>query len=136
MSYIPDCRTDENYNQKYLDESRKKELAGFDWCAEEVVDNFFDNEMNGLEYGDLYLGHVLAEEVPEYMQEEYTMEFSCRDDEDRTIKTYADLIRFKLLEWIESGRNKMIVSMIENMSEDEYTANKEKANGQVESEER
>ena len=137
MSYIPDCRTDEDYNPKYLNESDKREVAGFDWCAEEVVDNFFDNEMFGLEDEDSYLGHILAQEVPEYLQEEYTMEFADggKDDEDRVVRTYADLIRFKLLQWIECGRNEFIVSMIDNMSEEEYTANKEKADGQFESEE-
>ena len=40
MSYIPNCREDENYNQKYLTGDDKEFVRGYDWCTEQAVDNF------------------------------------------------------------------------------------------------
>lgn len=143
MSYIPDCRADENYNQKYLKEKDKEFVAGFDWCVEMAVDNFFDNDMYELQDEDGYLGHILCEEVPESMQTEYEMSFTFNFGEDgeyeektetRIIKTYADLIRSKILEWIEMERDMLITSMIEGMDEDEYAQAKAKIDGQGETE--
>lgn len=130
MSRIPDCRTDEYYNQKYLNQRDKAELFGFDYCTECAVDNFFDNLDNYFDE-ETYLGHVLNEELPESMQEEYTMEFSFfraeeNKSEDRTCKTYADLLRMRILEWIEMERDEVITSMIENMDDEEYEAIKAK----------
>ena len=125
MSHIPDCRTDEYYNQKFLGKSDKDFIRGFDWCTEQAVDNFFGNKMFGLAYPDSYLGHILCEEVPEELREEYDMEdsFLGRGDEHRKVETYADLIRMKLLQWIEMERDELITSMIDNMSDEEYAAN-------------
>ena len=56
------------------------------------------------------------------MQESYTFEFSHGESEpqERTVKTYADLLRLKLIDWIEGERNELIVSMIDGQaSEDE-----------------
>ena len=36
MSYIPDCRTDEYYNEKYLEGLEKTFIEGFDFCVEYV----------------------------------------------------------------------------------------------------
>ena len=113
-----DCRTDEIYNQKNLNKKNKEFLAGFDWCTEQAVDNFFDNEMYGLADEDLYLGHVLCEKTS--IKEDYEMEFTFGDRpaETRTVKTFADLVRMKILEWIEMSRNELIMSMIEGQDDD------------------
>ena len=116
MSYIPDCRTDEAYNEKLLKGSDKSFVGGFDWCTEEAVDSFFDNDMLDLATPESYLGHVLCEQVPEDLREEYEMERDG-ETEQRTVETYADLIRFKLLEFIEMQRNELITSMIDGMPE-------------------
>lgn len=130
MSYIPDCRTDENYNQKYLNDHDKDAIKGYDWCAEEVVDNFFDN-MDVYFADDSYLMHTLNEEVPEDQQEEYEMEYSFGEQETvkRTVKTYADLLRSKLLDWIEMQRDEIITSMLDGMNEDEYQQIKAEVDG-------
>jgi hypothetical protein len=67
---------------------------------------------------------MLNKELPDYLKEKYEMEFTFgdRDNEEREIKTYADLLRMKLLEWIEMERNELITSMIDNMDEDIYNA--------------
>lgn len=131
MSYIPDCRTDENYNEKYLNEKDKEFLLGFDWAIESAVDNFFDNNFCMPDYDDSYISHVLTHDVPDFMKEKYTMEytFGDRDEENREVKTYADWIRMKILEWIEIKRNTLITSMLDNMDEEEYKRIKEKVDG-------
>lgn len=129
MSRIPDGRTDENYNQKYLNDKDTEFLRGFDWCVETAVDNFFDNEMFGLADKESYIGHFLCEELPEDMQEKYEMEYMFGKTEERTVKTYADLIRMKLLEWIEMGRNELITGMIDGMDEDEYKKIRQSTDG-------
>ena len=73
---MPDCRTDDYYSVENLDEQDRAELNGFDWCAEEVVDNFFNNDMFDLADPETYLGHVLCEEVPELMRERYRMDLT------------------------------------------------------------
>lgn len=132
MSYIPNCRTDENYNQKYLNDRDKKFLRGFDWCTEMAVDNFFDNEMYELQDSEKYLGHILCKELPDLMQDDYSMEFTFadREEEDRKVRTYADLIRMKILEWIEMERDELITSMIDEYDEEEYQQIKERVDGQ------
>ena len=51
MSMIPDCRTDENYNQKYLNEKDSDFLAGYDWAVKEIMNMF-----NNLEFYPKLLG--------------------------------------------------------------------------------
>ena len=123
MSYIPDCRRDEYYNQKFLGGYDREFMRGFDWCAEEAVDNFFDNNYD---YDDgTEIAHFLNQKVPECLREKYVMEytFGDRPDEERTVETYADLIRFELLRWIETERNELITHMIDSMSDEEYVEN-------------
>lgn len=126
MSYIPDCRTDEYYNEKFLNKPDKDFIRGFDWCVEMAVDNFFDNEMFDLTQSDSYLGHILNDTVPDELQEEYTQDHVFLNDgenEQRKVETYADLIRYKLLYWIEMERKELITSIIDDMSDEEYAAN-------------
>lgn len=130
MSYIPNCREDENYNQKYLTGDDKEFVRGYDWCTEKVVDNFFDN-FDSVDSD--YLATYLEREVPDYMQVEYQMEDSFPHPgyeaglESRRVKTYLDYIRYKLLLWVENSRDELITSMIDSMSDEEY----EKAKGRA-----
>jgi len=133
MTYIPDCRnktivhpvTGEDtkepngYYEGNLKENDKRFIKGFDYCLEEAVDNFFDNDMFGLQDEMSYLGHILCEELPEIEQEEYEVEFTFgdREDETRVIKTYADLIRAKILDWVEMRRDELITSIIDGYGE-------------------
>ena len=124
---FPNCRDDEYYNQDFLNGQDSEFVRGFDWAVEMAVDNFFDNDMYELADNDSYLGHILNKKLPEDLREEYDMEFSfpCdspKEDEHRVVETYADLIRYKLLEWIEMERDELITSMIDHMDEDVYKA--------------
>lgn len=123
MSYraIPGCRTDEHYNQKFLKGSDKEFVRGFDWCVEAAVENFFNSDMFELTKSETYLGHTLSEPVPESLRTEYTFRGDGLE-QHRSVVTYADLIRYKLLQWVEMERNMLITSMIDNMSDEEYAA--------------
>lgn len=126
MSYIPDCRSDESYNQKYLNEKDSEFVSGFDWCADNAVDSFFDNmeEFFGI---DSHIMHVLKEEIPEEEHEEYVwVNSSDGTEEKRTVKTYLDAIRAHIMDFIEICRDELITAMIDGMDEDEYNAIKEK----------
>lgn len=111
---IPDCRTDEEYNLEKLNESDKKFVRGYDWCAEEVVDNFFNNIDVYFEH-DSYLMHMLNQEIPEKKHEKYEMVYSFQEEkkEDREIRTYLDLLRARILDWIEAERDELITSMVD-----------------------
>ena len=91
-----------------------------------AVDNFFNNYFDGdmpfEEDGELSI--MLNKEVPDYLKEKYEIEYTFGDKnvEEREIKTYADLLRSKILDWIEMNRDELIVSMLENMDEDVYNA--------------
>lgn len=131
MSYIPDCRTDENYNEKYVTGENKNFLLGFDWCTQMAVDNFFDNNFNEFDFNDDYITNIFKRRVPDFMKEEYDMEnsFMEKETEHRKVETYADWLRMKILEWIEMERNELITSMIDDMDEDEYKKIKAEVDG-------
>ena len=123
---FPNCRDDHYYNQDFLDGTDAQFLKGFDWAIEMTVDNFFDNNMFGLQDEDGYLAHTLNDKIPEPIQIKYAIEsankFNPWFEEERKVITYADLIRIKLLEWVEMHRNELITSMIDNMDDEIYTA--------------
>lgn len=126
MSRIPDCRTDEHYNQKFLRQRDSDYVAGFDWCVEMATDNFFDNIAMDDEIGEnTYLGHFLFEELPESLRCEYGFISHDGTLENRKCETYADLIRAKLSDWIEGCRDELITSMIDSMDDAEYRQIKE-----------
>lgn len=111
MTYIPDCRTDEAYNEKYLDKMDKEYIEGFDFAAEQA-ENLFNNldvfidEMD-IDGEDINLIRFLEnhENVKNKFQE-------CLSD------------------WLEMQRDEMITSMIDNMPDDVYEAIKAKVDAQ------
>ena len=121
MSYFPDCREDETYNQNFLKATDKQFVRGYDWCTEEAVDNFFDNLDVYLEEDDpLYV--MMQELLPDDERSEYEVERQVGSvtTELRTVETYGDKLRMALLDWLESERNQMITAMIDDMSDKEY----------------
>lgn len=126
MSYLPDCRSDAYYNQRFLNDKDKEFVRGFDWCVESGVDLFFSNNYDYSDWNtDGYLSHILAQQVPEELRVTYTMDytFDSVPQEERTVQTYADLLRLELLRWIETERNELITAMIDHMSDEEYAEN-------------
>lgn len=120
---MPDCRKDDYYNEDFLTKDDKEFVRGFDWCLEMAVDNFFDNL--DIYFGDdEHLMRVLNEKLPEHMQSEEEIEwtFGSKENTIRKIETYKELLRSKLIDYVESNRDELITSMIENMDEDVYEA--------------
>lgn len=105
MSYIPDCRTDEYYNEKYLKDKDAEFIRGFDYAVENML-NIFNNL-------DVY------PDVEELL-----------DDKKAILKEgKAELVRDALEEWVEMARDEVITSMIESMDETEYQRIKEAVDG-------
>ena len=98
MSYIPDCRTDADYNEKFLGHDDKEFVRGYDWCAEHPVTNAFDN-LERWEHEGL-------------------------DVRPSDIEKVLEAFKPFLLDWIERDRNDLITSMIDSMDEDEYQKRK------------
>lgn len=100
MSCIPDCRTDEWYNEKYLNVNDKNFVAGYDWAVEQAL-CLLDN-------ANVYpkLEMLLAEGV--------AVTSAGKDD----------IIREALKNWMEMSRDELITSMIDGMDDDEYNQNK------------
>lgn len=122
MSYIPDCREDEVYNEKYLADRDKQFVDGYDWCLECAVDSFWDNL--GVYFGgDSAVRFFLDQKLPEEMQDEYEVEwkyFGTDGDtaSTRKVETIGDLLRSNMLDWVERHRNELITGMIDNMEPD------------------
>ena len=96
MSYFPDCRTDEYYNQKYLTQRNKDFVAGYDYALEQVQ-NLFNN----------------LEVFPDLEQ--------LLDDNVALVKEHkVDMVQTCIEDWAEMNRDELITSMIDSMDENEY----------------
>lgn len=94
------------YYEGYLGEDDAKEIAGYDWLMQNVLPNFFSNL-------DLY-----EIDSPD-----------CDIELTRLLGNHSDMkdgLLEALLDFAEGQRNDLIVSMIENMDEDEILENKRK----------
>lgn len=101
MSYIPDCRTNENYNYDRLNEADKAYIDGYDCCVEMGIDSFFDNL-------DTYIQELDIE------GEDINL---CRflDNHEEVRETFKECLK----EWIESNRDGLIVGIIDGYPFDE-----------------
>lgn len=98
MTYIPDCREGEYYNQKYLNEKDKQFVAGFDWAVERI--------------SELFRGNInVFPELEELLDDNTAV---IRENKEETVKNAVE-------EWAEMERDELITSMIDGMSEEEYT---------------
>ena len=127
MSMFPDCRNDVYYNEDFLNKSEKDELFGFDY-ATEAADNFFDNLDTDFPI-DTVIGDFLNRKIPYDTDEVYirrTLLEIGTFEEEVPVKTYGDLLRAKLLDWIEMERDEYITSLIDDMDEEDYEKNRKK----------
>lgn len=112
MSYIPDCRNDEYYNDKYLTGADKAFKDGYELACNDMK-NFFDNL-------DIYTDDFDVEGVDINL-----VRFLENHKEAlRVLKAAFD-------DWAEMQRNELITSLIDGMDEDEY----EKIKAEVDSKE-
>ena len=120
-----DCRTDKDYNQKFLTDQDKIYLKGFDWAVETAFDTAFDNLDTILDND--YIMHLMEEELPDRLKDEYEWESDFGfNNGTREVKTYGDYIRMRILEFIESQRNELIIGILDEMSDDTYNEMREK----------
>lgn len=101
MTYIPDCRNDDDYNEKYLNHDDKEYIRGYDYAVEDSLDCFFDNIGDydfDVDDEDIDLGKILSNH-----------------------ESILNKLKEVLKEHFESERDEMITSMIDNMDDDEYS---------------
>lgn len=96
MTYIPDCRTDEVYNEGNLNDRDKEIVKGFDFCAENAVVNFFDNI-------DVYEDEL---DIP---GEDIDIVRIIENHEE-----IKDALQECLKDWMEHTRDELITSMIDS----------------------
>lgn len=139
MSKTPNCRDDEYYNEKYLNEADSEYINGYDSSIDDNIDNFFTNLMNWED--DIKEALFPDPEDEEKVNEAVKMNFETIWNDDmyysdyqiedlEAMSPYTRLFLFlkeKMLEWAEGNRNEMITSMLENMDESEYDGLKKKA---------
>lgn len=117
MTYIPDCRTDENYNFEKLNNENKIYVGGFDHCCEEAVKSFFDN-LDVYYDQDDYFMHYFNEMLPQNVLDGFVDDADIADDQE-PVRTYGDLFKNHLLHWIESNRDELITALIDKQWEKE-----------------
>lgn len=91
MSYIPDCRTDDNYNETKLNARNMDYIAGYDWAVEQIL-NLFDGN------SDVFprLADILDENTAVV-------------NEDKEA-----VVRESIEQWSEMQRNELITSMLDD----------------------
>lgn len=92
MSYIPNCRTDDVFNEKNLSETNKAFVMGYDFAVEEII-AFFDAVIN-------------ADAYPEVQ----------RLLENNNAEQKAEIFVGAVEDWLEMSRNQAIVSLIEEQA--------------------
>ena len=106
---VPDCRTDEYYNEKYLEGSNKDFVRGYDWATEQAL-NLLNN----------------TEVFPDFMDMLDPNKAIVNVDKE-------EIVRKALEDWMESQRDMLITSMIDGMGE-EYDEIKARVDSGSESE--
>lgn len=101
---IPDCRTDESYNQKYLNEKSRELVTGYNFAIEDML-NIFDNLLVYMEHFD-----IDGEDIN-------LVRFLLNHEEVRA--TLIDCMK----DWAEMNRNEIIVSLLED--QDDFLENDE-----------
>ena len=98
MSMFPDCRNDDYYNYDFLSDELKLYIDGFDECVDRI-EMVFDN----------------------------ADDFFSQNPDSRISPPKLGAFQELILSQLESERNEMITSLIDDMPDDVYTAQREKA---------
>lgn len=105
MTYFPDTRTDDFYNERYLNDADKEYIRGFDFVMDDLIPCVFANlDVLDLDVDgeDFDLGRIL-ENHP----------------------AIAERFESEIRAYLERERDVMITSMIDHMDDDEYEKIKE-----------
>ena len=95
MSFIPDCRKDENYNYNNLRDEDKRFIDGYD-KAYELIEVELDNAIDS----DSLIEKLMGIELPE----------SCKSEDCNTVR---DFVLTLMNNGMETTRDEIIVSMID-----------------------
>lgn len=102
MSYIPDCRTDGYYNEKYLNSRDKEFVKGFDWCVDVVLKSFMANL-------DIYTSDLETKGVDINVVTYFENHEDVAQKFSECLQNYAEM-----------ERDVLITSMIDSMEVNEY----------------
>jgi len=91
MSYIPDCRTDEIYNEERLTGRDKDFVAGYDWAVDQIL-NLFEGNTN------------VFPRLEDILDENTAI---VNEDKESIVKESIE-------QWAEMQRNELITSMIDD----------------------
>ena len=135
MSYIPNCRVDEAYNEKILNEEDSQYMYGYDICVDESVDNFFNNlknweaDIKEAMYGEDSEAPLDIDYETVWNDDMYYSDYQEEDLQKMgSVTRLLLLLKERMLEWAECNRNEIITGLIENMDDAEYEELKEKVN--------
>lgn len=119
MTFIPDTRNDDAYNQDFLNNIDKSFIRGYDYALETIC-NLFSGNLD-----------VYSDELNEVCPEDHTIEedevFSKRDDLYEILEENNEIISAIIKNWLESSRDEIITSFIDSMDDKEYEELKAKA---------
>lgn len=122
MSKIPSCRTDENYNEKYLPEHAADFVTGFDWAVQCGMNSTFANF-------DEVCALFDAEDIDPNIKEQLDGQLTA-DNILTVLANRPDLqavISKALNIWCELERDELITSMLDELTDEQYNVLKAKA---------
>ena len=113
MTMFADARTDDAYNEDFLNRIDSAYLAGFDYALE-IIKNLMEGNLEVYEdeLTDTGEGRVPDEDEV----------FATREDLYQIIRDNSELISIIISHWHESERDMLVSSMIDGMDENEYKA--------------
>lgn len=119
MSFIPDTRNDDYYNEDFLDKISKSCLVGYDFALDQII-NLIGGNL------DIY-SDDLNELCPEDHEIEEDEAYSKRDDLYEILEDNKEIICAIIKDWMERNRDELVTSMIDGMDDEEYEGIKAEA---------
>lgn len=107
---FPDCRNDKDYNEDFLDGSGHDFVKGYDAAMESITESCVLSDDD-----------ILKTRLPDNVLDDVRAEYDGSD-----ISTFADYLKYALTSYLESTRDEIITSLIDNMPDDVYDAIKTK----------
>lgn len=109
---FPDCRNDDTYNERFLNEDDKLYVLGLDMAVNSIITLFAGNL-------DVY-ENELTELCPEGYTPEFDECFAKREDLYDILIENKEILCAIIKDWLENERNGLITSCIDSMEDDTY----------------
>lgn len=116
------------YYQGYLNNEGKTSISGYDWAVDHV-ECFFSNIGDYIDFE--CEDDITEQDILDFINSEKEIDEYDEDDIAQYSSTVINLkiAKEQLLQWLETYRDETIVSLIENMDEEEYQKIKEEVDG-------